>query len=98
MPDFVYFNHEAHVAKGVGCETCHGRVDQMPLMVKANTLYMGWCLQCHWDPAQYVRPVANEYDMGYVPSEPQSVLGPKLVADYKIMPRAQLTDCYICHR
>ncbi len=98
LPDYVYFNHEIHVAKGVGCETCHGRIDQQPLTLKANTLFMSWCLNCHRDPAKYVRPVANEFDMGYVPAEPQATLGPKLVKEYNIMPPNQLTDCYICHR
>src|SRR3954447_3790769 len=56
LPDFVYFNHSAHVNKGIGCSTCHGRVDRMPLMYKVNTLYMQWCLECHRNPAQYIRP------------------------------------------
>ena len=56
LPDFVYFNHSIHVAKGVGCETCHGRVDQMPLMSQHPTLQMSWCLDCHRDPERYLRP------------------------------------------
>ena len=56
LPDFVYFNHSIHVKKGVGCETCHGRVDQMPLMVQKNSLQMDWCLDCHRAPEKYVRP------------------------------------------
>ena len=56
LPDFVYFNHSIHVKKGVGCETCHGRVDRMPLMLQENSLQMEWCLNCHRNPAKYVRP------------------------------------------
>src|SRR5579862_6446450 len=56
LPDFVYFNHSIHVNKGIGCSTCHGRVDTMPLMWKVNTLYMQWCVECHRDPAKHVRP------------------------------------------
>ena len=55
LPDFVYFNHSIHVNKGIGCSSCHGRVDQMPLTYKVNTLYMQWCIECHRNPAQYVR-------------------------------------------
>lgn len=98
LPDYTYFDHSIHVNKGVGCETCHGRVDQMQLTSKANTLYMTWCLDCHRDPDQYIRPVEEVYTMGYQPSEPQSTLGPKLVAEYDIAPGSVLDDCYICHR
>ena len=56
LPDFVYFNHSIHVKKGMGCETCHGRVDEMPLMLQQNSLQMEWCLNCHRAPENYVRP------------------------------------------
>ncbi len=56
LPDFVFFNHEIHVNKGIGCETCHGRVDEMPLMYAQNTLQMEWCLDCHRNPAKNLRP------------------------------------------
>jgi len=98
LPDYVYFNHEAHINKGVGCETCHGRVDQMTTDVKDNTFYMSWCLNCHRNPAQTVRPLANVYDMGYQPAGDQQTLGAKLVKEYNIMPPQQLTNCSICHR
>jgi Cytochrome c7 and related cytochrome c len=98
LPDYVYFNHEIHIAKGVGCETCHGRVDQMTTDVKANTFYMAWCLQCHRDPAKYIRPVANVYDMGYQPQGDQATIGAQLVKEYNIMPPSQLLNCSICHR
>jgi hypothetical protein len=98
LADYVYFNHQIHVAKGVGCETCHGRVDQMPLTWKAHTLYMEWCLDCHRNPAKYVRPTQEVFTMGYQPAEDQSVLGARLVKEYGIAPPSQLTNCSVCHR
>lgn len=98
VADFVYFDHHIHVNKGVGCETCHGRVDQMTTDVKANTFYMAWCLECHRDPAKYLRPLDKVYDMGYTPAQDQLALGRQLVQDYHIMPSNQLINCSICHR
>jgi len=95
LPDFVYFNHSIHVKKGMGCETCHGRVDQMPLMLQENSLQMEWCLNCHRAPEQFVRPRSEVFTMGYRPPVPQSVLGPKLVNEYGIQ---SLTSCSTCHR
>ncbi|MEZ5288998.1 MAG: cytochrome c3 family protein [Vicinamibacterales bacterium] len=95
LPDFVYFNHSIHVKKGMGCETCHGRVDKMPLMRQQNSLQMEWCLNCHRNPEKYVRPRAEVFTMGYTPAVDQSELGPQLVADYKIQ---SLTNCSVCHR
>jgi hypothetical protein len=98
LPDFVYFNHSIHINKGVGCESCHGRVDRMPLTWQENSLQMHWCLDCHRDPAQHVRPREFITKMGYVPAEPQSVLGPRLVAEYHIKGPRDLTSCSTCHR
>jgi len=95
LPDFVYFNHSIHVKKGMGCETCHGRVDQMPLMEQVNTLQMEWCLNCHRNPENYVRPRSEITTMGYRPPVPQSVIGPQLVKEYGIN---SLTSCSVCHR
>jgi hypothetical protein len=95
LPDFVYFNHSIHVKKGVGCETCHGRVDEMPLMVQENSLQMEWCLDCHRAPEQFVRPRSDIFTMGYRPPIPQEELGPKLVQQYGIQ---SLTNCSTCHR
>src|SRR3954471_23884392 len=95
LPDFVYFNHSIHVKKGMGCETCHGRVDQMPLMVQKQSLQMEWCINCHRNPEQYVRPRSEITTMGYRPSVPQSVIGPQLVKEYGIN---SLTSCSTCHR
>jgi hypothetical protein len=98
LPDFVYFNHSIHVTKGVGCETCHGRVDNMPLMIQKKSLQMEWCLDCHRDPAQYVRPRDEITTMGYVPAVAQADLGAQLVREYKIADKEQLTNCSVCHR
>ena len=95
LPDFVYFNHSIHVKKGMGCETCHGRVDEMPLTLQENSLQMEWCLNCHRAPEQFVRPRSEVFTMGYRPPVPQSELGPKLVSEYGIQ---SLTTCSTCHR
>lgn len=106
LPDFAYFNHSIHVKKGVGCETCHGRVDQMPLMWKVNSLNMEWCLQCHRSPEKYVRPLDQITTMGWDPMHPekfgsllppmsQEELGKQLVQEHKIQ---SLTHCSTCHR
>jgi hypothetical protein len=65
LPDYVYFNHEIHVNKGIGCASCHGRVDQMPLMYMQNTLQMEWCLNCHRNPAVNLRPTTEIYNMAW---------------------------------
>ena len=98
LPDFVYFNHSIHVAKGVGCESCHGRVDKMPLMRQAANLRMEWCLNCHRHPEQYVRPREFITTMGYVPAGDQEEIGRHLVQEYHIQDARQLTSCSTCHR
>ncbi len=95
LPDFVYFNHSVHVKKGVGCETCHGRIDEMPLTLQQNTLQMAWCLDCHRNPENYVRPRSEVFTMGYKPPVPQSVIGAQLVKEYGIRGN---TSCSTCHR
>jgi hypothetical protein len=98
LPDFVYFNHSIHVNKGVGCETCHGRVDRMALTYQAADLQMQWCLDCHRNPGQYVRPRDQVFTMGYQPPEDQAKLGARLVNEYKIQDARTLTSCSTCHR
>jgi hypothetical protein len=95
LPGFVYFDHSIHVHKGVGCTTCHGRVDQMPLMWRENTLYMEWCLECHRNPERFVRPREQVFNMAWQPPSDQIALGQKLVQQYKI---ESLTSCSVCHR
>lgn len=98
LPDFVYFNHSIHIAKGVGCESCHGRVDQMPLMWQQASLRMEWCLNCHRHPEQYVRPKEFITTMGYQPSGDQEEIGRRLVQQYRIQDARTLTSCSTCHR
>ena len=98
LPDFVYFNHSIHVAKGVGCATCHGRVDRMPLMYQENSLMMRWCLDCHRNPAQYIRPRDQVFNMAYERPSDDPGLGERLVKEYKIADARQLTSCSTCHR
>ena len=96
LPDFVYFDHSIHVAKGVGCESCHGRVDRMPLTARTRSLSMEWCLDCHRAPQKYLRPRAQEFAMDWQAGD-QEKLGLALVERYHIDTR-RLTDCSVCHR
>jgi hypothetical protein len=98
LADFVYFNHSIHVTKGVGCATCHGPVDRMPLMYKAETLQMSWCLDCHRRPERYLRPKDQVVNMNYQPPADQIELGRRLAKDYNIPSAQQLTSCSTCHR
>jgi hypothetical protein len=98
LPGFVYFDHSIHVQKGVGCSTCHGRVDEMPFMSQEPTLLMPWCLDCHNNPAQQVRPREQVFNMKYHQPDNQTELGRKLVKRYKIKDPASLTSCTTCHR
>jgi hypothetical protein len=98
LPDYVYFNHSIHVAKGVGCESCHGRIDRMPLTMEDNSLQMEWCLNCHRHPERYVRPKEFITQMGYVPAGDQEEIGRRLVQEYHIQNARTLTSCSTCHR
>jgi hypothetical protein len=95
LPDFVYFDHSIHVNKGVGCTTCHGRVDQMPLMWTVKSLQMEWCLDCHRAPEKYLRPREAVFKVDYQPPADQLALGSRLVKDYQVK---SLTSCSTCHR
>lgn len=95
LPGFVYFDHSIHVAKGIGCETCHGRVDRMPLMFQRASLQMEWCLDCHRNPERYVRPREEVYTMGWQRPADQPDLGARLVEEYGIQ---TLESCSVCHR
>ena len=98
LPDFVYFNHSIHVKKGIGCATCHGPVDKMPLMYQQATLQMSWCLDCHRHPAKYIRPREEVFNMNWQRPADDPGLGERLVKDYKIASVEQLTSCSTCHR
>jgi hypothetical protein len=97
LPDYVYFDHSIHVNKGIGCATCHGQVNEMPLTWKTQELYMRWCLDCHRNPAQFVRPASEVFNMTYTAPEDQQALGPQLLRSNHVH-TAGLTDCYTCHR
>src|SRR5262249_1818151 len=84
LPGFVYFNHSIHVQKGIGCSTCHGRVDRMPLMWQEASLRMEWCLGCHRNPERYVRPQEKVFEMSYQAPPDQEALGSTLVKQYHI--------------
>jgi hypothetical protein len=98
LPDFVYFNHSIHVNKGIGCSTCHGHVDEMPLTYRVNNLYMDWCVNCHRQPAKYIRPRSEVFNIDYEYPSNQAELGRKLVAEYHVQDARTLTDCFTCHR
>ena len=98
LPDFAYFNHAIHVNKGVGCSTCHGRIDQMPVVSQANSLQMEWCLECHRAPENFVRPKEKIFDMEWRPPADQKKQGLKLVKTYHIQDANVLTSCSTCHR
>jgi len=93
LPDFVYFSHEIHVNKGLGCATCHGRVDQMPLMYMQNSLQMEWCLDCHRNPAKNLRPTSELYNMAWEKPSSDSPVW-RVVGDEKSgVPTAQSVNC-----
>jgi hypothetical protein len=95
LPDFVYFNHSAHVSKGVGCSTCHGRIDRMAYVVQEKSLLMEWCLDCHRQPEKYLRPKKEVYNPAYEAPANQLELGRRLATDYDVKPQV---TCSTCHR
>jgi hypothetical protein len=98
LPDFVFFNHSIHVQKGVGCSTCHGPVNQMPLVFQANTLLMQWCLDCHRNPEMALRPLDQVYNMDWKVPSNQTEIGAKFAQERKIRTTVELTSCSTCHR
>ena len=105
LPGFVYFDHSIHVNKGVGCVSCHGQVDGMPLMWKESSLQMEWCLECHRNPEKALRPREEVFNLHYSPEEDskhpgatQDSLGRELKELYHVASRQQLQNCSTCHR
>jgi hypothetical protein len=108
VPHYTYFNHSIHVAKGVGCYSCHGPIDEMNLVFQSKTLLMEWCLECHRAPEKYLRPKEEVYNMKWKPQDvvnPESgqpydqlTLGRKLKDEYQVRETSVLTNCSICHR
>jgi hypothetical protein len=98
LPDYVYFNHSVHIAKGIGCASCHGQVDRMPLMYQEASLQMEWCLACHRNPGPNVRPRDEVFNLNWQPpADPAEAkaLQAKLVKEYNVQ---SLTSCSTCHR
>jgi hypothetical protein len=95
LPDFVYFNHSIHIAKGVGCTTCHGPIGEMNITWREQSLYMRWCLECHNAPEKYLRPRSEVFNEFYKPPADQEAMGQRLMVEYKVQ---KLTNCTTCHR
>jgi hypothetical protein len=93
LPDFVFFNHSIHVNKGLGCATCHGRVDQMPLMYEQNTLQMEWCLDCHRNPAKNLRPTSQVYNMAWEKPASDRPVWCSVADDKAGVPTAESVNC-----
>lgn len=100
LPDFVYFNHSIHVAKGIACVACHGRTNEMNLVWQTQTLYMAWCLDCHRHPENHVNTRDQVFNPDWVSLKDQGRLteARQLVKDYRIQSSGVLTDCTTCHR
>ena len=95
IPDYAYFNHSAHVQAGVGCETCHGNIAQMEVVMQTEPLSMGWCLDCHRQPEGFLRPLSEVTKMGWQAPENQAQLAAKMVQERGLKPPV---DCSGCHR
>jgi len=97
LPEYVYFRHDAHIRAGVACVTCHGRVDHMKLTMRAKPFEMGWCLDCHRDPAPHLRPREFVTSMTWQTEQDRRALGKRLMKEYHVG-GADMTHCYLCHR
>ena len=98
LPEFVYFDHGIHVHKGVGCSSCHGRVDEMPLTYQVPSLLMEWCLDCHRQPERQLRPQSEIFNMSWQPPANQGQVGADLATKYRLRDSHHLTSCSVCHR
>jgi hypothetical protein len=99
LPDYAYFNHSAHVNKGVGCVTCHGRLDQMEQVYQVKSLSMSWCLDCHRAPEKYLRTESEITSMNYTaPGGNQLAAGKELKHEFGIRDATYMTSCSTCHR
>lgn len=98
LPEYTYFNHSIHVAKGVGCSTCHGQIDNMPAVYQENTLQMEWCLACHRNPENFIRPKSEIYNMKWQDADLDAKERLDLKAKYKIRSKEMMTSCSVCHR
>ncbi len=94
-PDYVYFDHSAHVNTGVGCISCHGRVDRMNVVMQAEPLSMAWCLECHRNPEEHLRPVSEVTNMKWIRGADHTEFAKQMMQDLNITPP---TGCQGCHR
>lgn len=97
LPDFVYFDHSIHVAKGVGCVTCHGRVDKMPLLARGSSLQMSWCLDCHRNPEKFLRPPQEVFNMSWQRPTDDPHYGLELAEKAGVAGERRLISCSTCH-
>jgi hypothetical protein len=98
LPGFVYFDHSVHVQKGIGCSSCHGRIDALPFTYQAPSLLMEWCLDCHRQPDRHLRPRAEVFNMKWQPPDNQVEVGAELRKEYRLRDTRYLTTCSVCHR
>jgi hypothetical protein len=94
LPDYVYFNHEAHLNAGVSCVSCHGRIDQMIEVEQAKPLNMAFCLDCHRDPAPNLRPTELVTKLDWVPDRDPRAIGEEIIAEKHINPPVQCSGCH----
>jgi hypothetical protein len=97
LPDYVFFRHDIHISKGVGCVECHGRIDTMALTERAKPFTMQFCLDCHRDPAPHLRPLDQITSMNWQPEGDGRAQGQALIKQYGIRV-GQTTHCFVCHR
>jgi hypothetical protein len=98
LPEYTYFNHSIHVAKGVGCSTCHGQIDNMPAVYQENTLQMEWCIACHRAPEKFIRPKKEIFNMAWQDGDLDEKERKQLKDDLKIRSKEMMTSCSTCHR
>jgi Cytochrome c7 and related cytochrome c len=98
LADYVYFNHSIHINKGIGCSSCHGAINEMPLVFQASPLTMQWCLDCHRNPQVNLRPKEEIFNMNWKAPANQEELGKQLAGEYKLRSTNELTSCSTCHR
>jgi hypothetical protein len=98
LPGFVYFDHSIHVQKGVGCSSCHGRIDEMPFTYQVPSLLMEWCLDCHRQPERHLRPYSEVFNIAWQEPADQLERGRELARHYRLRDTRYLTTCSVCHR
>ena len=98
LPEYTYFNHSIHIAKGVGCSTCHGAIDNMPAVFQENTLQMEWCIACHRAPENFIRPKKEIFNMQWQDGDADEKERKQMKIDYKIRSKEMMTSCSTCHR